>query len=186
MLAMNRIAVFIDNSNVFKTIQTIKRVDGSWIQMYDPLALSASLAGARELVKVNFYCVPPPAWLLNEGEGSKRRHAVTSRYYSKISQLPNVEVKYGYLQGDKYDPHEKNVDTQISSDMVAGADLGEFETAILVSSDGDYLSAVQNLKKLGKRIEILFFRGFQSDALIQMCDLRRRARRSHFTLLDLR
>lgn len=182
---MNRIAVFIDNSNVFKTIQTIRRVDKTWVQMYDPLALSNSLAGARELVKVNFYCVAPPAWLLNEGEESKKRHAVASRYYSKISQLTNVEVKYGYLQGGKNDPHEKNVDTQISSDMVAGAALGEFETAILVSSDGDYLSAVQNLKKLGKRIEILFFRGFHSDALIQMCDLRRRARRSHFTQLNL-
>jgi len=177
---MSRVAVFIDNSNVFKTIQTIRRVDKNWVQMYCPLTLAQHLAGTRELSKVVFYCVPPPAWLLNEGAESQRRHAVTSRYYSKISQLQNVEVKYGYLQGDKSDPHEKNVDTQISCDMVASAALGEFDTAILVSSDGDYQSAVQNLKKLGKRTEVLFFKGFHSDALIRMCDLRRRARRSYF------
>jgi len=69
--------------------------------------------------------------------------------------------------------------------MVAGAALSEFDTAILVSSDGDYQSAVQNIKKLGKRIEILFFRGFQSDALIQMCDLRRRARCIYFLPIQL-
>jgi len=182
---MNRVAVFIDNSNVFKTIQTIRRVDKNWVQMYDPLILAQRLAGTRQLSKVVFYCVPPPAWLLSEGAESQRRHAMANRYYAKISQLPNVEVRYGYLQGDKNDPHEKNVDTQISSDMVAGAALSEFDTAILVSSDGDYQSAVQNIKKLGKRIEILFFRGFQSDALIQMCDLRRRARCIYFLPIQL-
>ena len=183
---MNRVAVFIDNSNVFKTIQTLCRADPLWIKMYDPLALGNVLAGARQLVKVNFYCVPPPAWLLNEGEDSKKRHSAASRYYAKIGQMQNVEVKYGYLQGGKSNPLEKNIDTQISSDMVASAALGEFDTAILVSSDGDYQSAVTNVKKLGKRIEILFFRGFHSHALTQMCDLSRKARRSHFVQLDLR
>jgi len=177
---MNRVSVFIDNSNVFKTIQSIRRVDRNWVQMYDPLALANFLVGARQLEQVHFYCVPPPPWLLREGPENQRKHALASRYYAKIGQLPKVQVKYGYLQGSKNDPLEKNVDTQISSDMVTSAALSEFDTAILVSSDGDYQSAVTNLKKLGKRVEILFFSGFHSDALIQMCDLRRRARRSHF------
>ena len=178
---MDRVAVYIDNSNVFKNIKSI-RLNGNkdWTQLYDPLKLAEKLAGNRELVAVYFYCVPPPAWLLSEGEESKQRHATASRYYSAVEKLPKVELKYGYLQGDKSNPHEKNVDTQISSDMVANAALGQYDTAILVSNDGDYLSAITNTKKLGKRVELLFFRGYLSGALRKSCDLTRRARNTHF------
>ena len=129
------------------------------------------------------HCVPPPAWLLSEGEESKQRHAMASKYYSAIEKLPKVELKYGYLQGNKTDPHEKNVDTQISSDMVANAALGMFDTAVLVSNDGDFLSAITNTKKIGKRVELLFFRGYLSGALKKSCDLTRRARKSYFERL---
>lgn len=178
---MHRVSVYIDNSNVFKHIKSIRQNgDTSWTQLYNPLRLAEKLAGNRELVSVYFYCVPPPAWLLSEGEESKRKHAMASRYYSAVEKLPKIELKYGYLQGDKSDPHEKNVDTQISSDMVVHAALGQYDTAILVSNDGDYLSAITNTKKLGKRVELLFFSGYMSGALRKSCDLTRRARKVFF------
>ncbi len=182
-----RICVYIDNSNVFKNIREIRRVtnDLAWVQLYDPLKLAQSIVGARQLEKVYFYCVPPPTWLLNEGEESKKKHATAMKYYAAISKLEKVEIKYGYLQGDKKDPHEKNVDTQISSDMVAHAALGYYDTAILVSNDGDYMSALENVKKLGKRVEILFFRGYCSGSLKKSSDLTRRARRAYFKQLAL-
>ncbi len=102
------------------------------------------------------------------------------KYYSTVSKLPNVEIKYGYLQGDKSSPIEKNVDTQISSDMVAHAALGYYDTAILISNDGDYTSALDNVKKLGKRVEVLFFKGYLSGSLRRSSDLIRRARRVFF------
>lgn len=183
---MHRVSVYIDNSNVFKNIKSIRRnVDVSWVQLYDPLKLAEKLSGNRELVAVYFYCVPPPVWLLSEGEESKQKHAITSKYYSAVEKLTKVELKYGYLQGDKSDPHEKNVDTQISSDMVAHAALGQYDTAILVSNDGDYLSAVTNTKKLGKRVELLFFKGYMSGALRKSCDLTRRARKVYFEPLTI-
>lgn len=175
-----RVNVYIDNSNVFKNIRNIRNSDRNWVCLYDPLELAKSLAGNRELGTVYFYCVPPPAWLLNEGEASKKKHATASRYYSAIAKLPGVEVKYGYLQGNKDDPHEKNVDTQISSDMIAHAALGQYDTAILVSNDGDFKSAVTNTKMLGRRVELLFFQGYVSGALRNDCDLIRRARKSFF------
>lgn len=179
---MARVSVFIDNSNVFKNIKKIRNVygDQSWVQLYNPLKLAQKLAGKNELVKVYFYCVPPPPWLLTEGDESKKKHAVTSRYYAAIDKLQNVEVKFGYLQGDRSDPHEKNVDTQLATDMVTDAALGAFDTAILVANDGDYMSAVANTKKLGKRVELLFFKGYLAGSLKGNCDLYRRARKSFF------
>ena len=118
---------------------------------------------------------------MQEGPDGIHKHARASQYYAAVSKLDKVEMKYGYLTGDKSAPNEKNVDTQICADMVTSAALGEFDTAILVSSDGDFQSAITNSKKLGKRVEILFFKGHCSGALRQMCDLARKARRSHFT-----
>ena len=70
--------------------------------------------------------------------------------------------------------------TQLSSDMVFGAALGHNDTAILVSNGGDFQSTVVNTKKLGKRVELLFFEGYVSGALRGNCDLIRKARKSNF------
>ncbi|HEX4104125.1 MAG TPA: NYN domain-containing protein [Candidatus Paceibacterota bacterium] len=178
---MPRVSVYIDNSNVFKNIQAIRRNgDKGWVQLYDPLKLAESLCGNRELSEVYFYCVPPPIWLLAEGEEGKKKHATALRYYEAVAKLPKVQIKYGYLQGGRTDPHEKNVDTQLGTDMVAHAALGKYDIAILVSNDGDFMSALQNTKQLGKRVELLFFKGYVAGSLRRESDLLRRARRSYF------
>lgn len=182
---MQRVSVFIDNSNVFQTINDIRDNTGdcSWVALYDPLKLAEILAGGRQLEKVYFYCVPPPAWLLEDGEKGKKRHATAMRYYSAVAKLPKVEIKYGYIQGGKADPVEKNVDTQLGTDMVTDAALNKYDTAILISNDGDFMSAASNTKLLGKRVELLFFKGFASYGLRKSCDLTRRARKSNFSLI---
>ncbi len=182
-----RICVYIDNSNVFKSIKKMRsnHPDSGWTQLYDPLELAKSIVGNRQLEKVYFYCVPPPAWLLHEGEESKKKHATAMRYYATIAKLDCLEVKYGYLQGDKNNALEKNVDTQICSDMVAHAALGNYDTAILISNDGDYMGAIENVKKLGKRVEVLFFKGYCAGSLKAVSDLTRRARKVFFKPIKL-
>jgi uncharacterized LabA/DUF88 family protein len=182
----NEVAVFIDNSNVFRSLHDIKMTDPSWICFYNPLILAQKLAGTRELVYVGFYCVRPPAYLLEEGEKGINKHSTSLRYYTAIEKLsPLLQVKYGDLRGSKGNLQEKNVDTQIATDMVTMAALGKFDTAILISNDGDYVSAVKNVKEsFLKKVEVLFLMNRLSMALRQVCDLTRRARRSHFEKLS--
>lgn len=178
----NKVAVFIDNSNVFRNLLDLRTIDPSWVSFYDPLILAQKLAGNRELVYVGFYCVRPPAYLLEEGERGIKKHSTTLQYYSAIEKLsPLLQVKYGDLRGSKGNLQEKNVDTQIATDMVTMAALGKFDTAILISNDGDYVSAVKNVKEsFLKKVEVLFLMNRLSMALRQVCDITRRARRSHF------
>ena len=133
-----------------------------------------------------FYCVHPPAYLLGEDKWHIEKYNITNRYYSAIEKLPKVEVKYGDLKGTKRDLHEKNLDTQLATDVVAGAALGEYDAAIIVSSDGDYVSAIENVKKFHKKVEIVFFRGSLSMNLRKASDVIRRARRSFFQPLDFK
>ncbi len=178
-----RIAVFIDNSNVFHHIHDIRKIDKNWVARYDPLILAKKLAGGRDLVYVGFYCVRPPAYLLNGSIQEQERYNVTQRYYSEIQKLSHVFIKFGDLKGTRGQLQEKNLDTQLSTDMVAMAALDEYDVAILVSNDGDYKSAIENTKRFNKKIENLFFKGSLSMAIDGICDIKRRARKSFFIRL---
>ena len=113
-----------------------------------------------------------------------KKYNLTQKYYGEIEKLPNVQIKFGDLKGAKGDLHEKNLDTQLATDMVTMAALDEYDIAILVSNDGDYKSAIENTKKFNKKIENLFFKGSLSMAIDGKCDIKRRARRSFFVKLD--
>lgn len=183
-MSQKRIAVFIDNSNVFRNISDIRKSDNKWVCLYDPLFFAEKIAGDRKLVYVGFYCVRPPSYLLAEKELGAARYNTTQRYYGEIEKLSLVKVKYGDLKGAKGELQEKNLDTQLSTDMVAMAALNEYDVAILVSNDGDYRSAIENTKRFGKKIETIFFKGSLSMSLREVSDITRRARRSYFKKLD--
>ena len=179
-----RVAVFLDNSNIFHRINTIKLSDPSWISFYDPLFLSKTLSRERSLVYIGFYCVYPPSYLLDGSEREKYKYNQTIKYYKAVEKLSSVEVKYGDLKGTAGSLQEKNVDTQVATDMVMMAALNKDDVAILISNDGDYLSAVKNTKVFNKRIELGFFRGSISMALMKECDLAIRMRKGYFRELQ--
>ena len=181
---LKRVAVFIDNSNVFHHIYNIRKTDKSWVTLYNPLILAQKLAGNRKLTYIGFYCVRPPSYLLGGTQKEQKRYNLTQRYYGEIEKLPNVLIKFGDLKGTRGQLQEKNLDTQLATDMVAMAALDKYDVAILASNDGDYKSAIENTKLFNKKIENLFFRGSLSMAIDGKCDIKRRARRSFFVKLE--
>ena len=179
-----KVAVFIDNSNVFGNIQEMRKHGISdWVSFYDPLKLAQKLVGNRTLVEVNFYCTRPPTYLLREDEYHQRIYKITNRYYSEIEKMKEVSVKYGDITGPKGQTIEKNLDTKITTDLVTGAALGKYDVAIIVSNDGDYVSGIEGIKPFGKKVEIVFFRGTLSMNLRRVSDITRRARKSFFVVL---
>ncbi len=129
---------------------------------------------------MGFYCVRPPSYLLTGSVLEQKRYNLTQKYYSEIEKLSNVSIKFGDLKGTRNALQEKNLDTQLSTDMVTMAALDKYDIAILVSNDGDYKSAIENTKLFNKKIENLFFKGSLSMAIDGKCDIKRRARRSFF------
>ena len=181
---LKRVAVFIDNSNVFHHIHNIKKTDKTWVCLYDPFILAKRLAGNRKLVYVGFYCVRPPSYLLSGNSAEIRRYNLTQQYYGMIEKLPHVQIKFGDLKGTRGQLQEKNLDTQLATDMVTMAALDKYDVTVLVSNDGDYKSAIENTKLFNKKIENLFFKGSLSMAIDGKCDIKRRARRSFFVKIS--
>ena len=182
-MSPTRVAVFIDNSNVYKYISELRRTDTKWVCLYNPLKLAQKLVGERTLVAVYFYCTPPPSQMLITLDG-KRKYSRQTKYYTEIQKLPEVEVRFGNLQGAGGELKEKNLDTQLTADMVSLAAQNMFDVAILVSNDRDYVSALEPTKNIfGKKIELLYFKGFISNSLRRLADVPRKARPSFFERL---
>lgn len=180
----DRVAIFIDNSNIFHNLYDLRKIDLNWVCLYDPIWLAQRLAGNRKIVYIGFYCTRPPSYLLDDGGYNEERHKKTMQYYSAIEKLPGVSIKFGYLKGHKGDLQEKNLDTQIATDLISMAALNHYDVAIIVSNDGDYVSAAENARtNFKKRIESGFFKGNSSMNLRKVCDLSRRLRRSYFKKL---
>lgn len=61
-----------------------------------------------------------------------------------------------------------NLDVELALDLVNKAD--SYDTAILVSGDGDFSEAIKQVKDLNKRVEIISFRSTTSKRLINIAD----------------
>lgn len=140
-----RVAIFIDNSNVFHNIRNFRKSDADWTCLYDPLFLAKKLAGPRDISYIGFYCVRPPSYLLAGSEEDKKRYNMTQKYYGAIEKIPLVTVKYGDLRGTKGALQEKNVDTQLSTDMVTMAALNKYDIDVTRRARRSYFAKLDEL-----------------------------------------
>ena len=65
----------------------------------------------------------------------------------------------------------KGDDIHIAVDMVVLAQNNSYDTAILVSGDGDFMPAVEAVQSFGKHVENAYFRTGHSWHLRQACDV---------------
>ncbi|MEX1254128.1 MAG: NYN domain-containing protein [Dehalococcoidia bacterium] len=168
----SRVAVFIDGSNLHHRLQ-----ECGWPTRVDIRAFSERLVGSRGLVQAYYYNVPPPRTLRPE------QVAGQERYYSLIRGLELVRFRLGHLQERRVPGgvvfEEKGVDVTLAIDMLTGAFEDRYDSAVLVSSDGDFAPLVREVQRYGKRVEYVYFRGGRlSRALQQACNVSRQCRRS--------
>jgi uncharacterized LabA/DUF88 family protein len=149
-----RIIVFVDGNNLYHCLK-----EKEWNTWIDIGLLAKRLAGNRMLEHIYFYNVHPPG---NEPNTEK-----TNAYYACVKNTPNLTFRYSWLQAiqkaDEYGLYksykEKGGDTAITADIVSLAAKDEYDTAIIVASDGDYLPAAKILEEYHKSVEVVYFQG---------------------------
>ena len=113
----------------------------------DLRALGTKLAGRRRLIRMYYYTgrierPPNDHW--------KTRMEGQQKYEAALAHVPYLEIKHGRLQFDTNDrPRQKGVDVLLSLDMLRFAIKRSYETAILLSGDGDFADVVQMVKDEG-------------------------------------
>ena len=96
------------------------------------------------------------------------RRATRAYYYtSVIGDPPKMVDVRQRLRNLGFDPQvfkrlagtakSKGVDIALTKDMLSHAFLDHYQDAVLVAGDGDYLPLVEEVKRRGKRVYILFF-----------------------------
>lgn len=160
---LERVMVFIDAGYWRKSLEDhFNRVD------VDLSKVVTKLLRGRRLVRTYFYTAkierPPDEYWRNQ-------QAEQQRLLTALAHQPFVEVRLGRLQfmgGDA--PRQKGVDVLLALDMLRFALKGNYDTAILISGDGDFADIVRMVKDEGRRVEVVTFSGTRAHALLEACD----------------
>jgi uncharacterized LabA/DUF88 family protein len=160
-----RVAIFIDGSNFYHCMK--EEFGSARIDFYEFAKL---LTGDRKLVRTYYYNAPV------RREDGEERYQAQQRFFDALKLVPYFEVKLGRLEPRDGTVVEKGVDIALAVDMLHFAATDVYDTAILVTGDGDFASAVQAVKNLGKHVENAFFKAGHSKQLLDKAD--------RFILLD--
>ncbi len=147
-LSRGRVAIFIDGSNLFYAALHLG------IEI-DYTKLLCCLTGNARLLRAFFYTGIDRTNEKQQGFLLWMRRNGYRVVTKDLIQFPDGSKK-------------ANLDVEIAVDMMLLAD--HFDTAILVSGDGDLACAVDAITYRGVRVEVVSLRSMTSDSLINVAD----------------
>jgi uncharacterized LabA/DUF88 family protein len=83
--------------------------------------------------------------------------------------LDYCTVRLGRIEGHGNSTHQKGVDALLVQDLLTLTFCDALDCAVLVTNDGDFASAIKELKSRGKQVEVAFL-GEPAFHLRDVCD----------------
>ena len=143
----NKVMIFIDGSNLYHVL--LKNCGRSDLKFLD---FAEKLTGPkRKLEKIYYYNVR------QELEGKIKIPEEQQKFLTSLHKISKLEVKLGIWKEQNGSIVEKGVDVMLATDLVLHAVKNNFDTAIIVSGDGDFFPAIETVKKEGKIVEVAAF-----------------------------
>lgn len=170
---MERVCVFIDGANFYHQCRdNLGRTD------VDFGAFAALVVGpARSLVRTYYYtCRLTP-------DHAEDMRKAQEKFLGALDHINYLEVRLGKLVRretkckvcnnveEKW--MEKGVDMRLGVDMLAAAAKDMYDTAVLVSGDGDLAEAVRAVKEIGRHVEVAAFPKNRAYELVKAADVAR-------------
>jgi len=157
-----RVSIFIDGNNLYHSLNRIKA------GKIDYQKLINELIGTRILINVFYYIASLD---ITSGEERYWKH---QKFLSELGKIPGFKIVLctlrKYLKPDgTFGFDVKGDDVYLANDMLVGAYENLYDTAILISGDEDFMPVVNTLKKLGKKVENLYFTSSSSKKLRKTC-----------------
>jgi len=153
MAQRDKVMVFIDGSNLYHVVKNLLPELKPFEFNFESFV--KQLVGDRELVAVNYYNAPLDRQKDDSG------YIKQQRFFEKIKRIPLFHLILCRMQKRIVDGkiiyEVKEDDIHLAVDMVKMAYNGAYDTAILVSSDGDFVPAVLAVKDIGKKVENVGF-----------------------------
>ncbi len=145
----DRVMVFIDGSNLYHSLKSFfKRTD------VDIGNFCNKLLNRRRLIRIYYY---------NAKVGMREepdRYHDQQKFFAGVAAIPYTELRLGRLVYNNWPnspPYEKGVDIQLATDMITHSFKNNYDVAILVAGDNDFVGALQAVKDNGKNVEVALF-----------------------------
>jgi len=166
---MKRVAIFIDGNNFYFGLKKIYGNEKNFMD-FDFEKFCNFLTDKRELISIFYYNAPLD--ITKDLEKYKRQQ----RFFEKIKKIPNFNLilckllKRSIKGTNRCYYVLKEDDIHMAVDLVKGAYKNFYDTAILVSGDGDFVPAVKAAREENKEIENAYFKKSASANLKQNCN----------------
>jgi len=145
-----RVMIFVDGSNMYHSLKAyFRRTD------IDMGKFCEKLVNKRKLVRIYYYNAE--VGQREEPERWKDQRA----FFDSVEAIPYTELRLGRLvytsAWPNTPPYEKGVDVMLATDMLTHSFKNNYDTAILVAGDSDFVGALQAVKDNGKHVEAALF-----------------------------
>jgi len=165
MTNSERIAIFIDGSNFYHSVKDSLSITH---EMIDFAKLIEILRKNRLLIGVYYYNAS-----LDRGY-NEDVYWKQQRFFSELRKIPAFHTILCHMRkikrGKDFEFAVKGDDIHLATDMLSFAYENTYDTAILVSGDGDFTPAIKKIRKLGKKVENAYFSASRSGLLKQVCN----------------
>lgn len=164
-----RVAVFIDGNNFYYGLRKIYGEDKS-LKDFDFEAFSRFLAGTNKVVDIFYY----NAQL--DREHNPRKYDSQKQFFEELKKIPNFHLvlckllKRNIIGTNKVYYIIKEDDINMAVDMVELACGDNYDVALVVSGDGDFVPAVKAVQRKHKIVENIYFEHSSSRNLKSHCD----------------
>ena len=166
---MKRVAVFIDGNNFYFGLRKLYGKNKS-LKDFDFAKFSQILAEKDEVVAIYYYNA-----LLDKKHNSEKYES-QKEFFSRLRQIPHFNLvlckllKRNITGTNKFYYIIKEDDINMAVDIVENDYEDNFDIAVLVSGDGDFVPAVRSVKKRDKVVKNVYFKNSSSRNLKNFCD----------------
>ncbi|HLC74181.1 MAG TPA: NYN domain-containing protein [Candidatus Nanoarchaeia archaeon] len=155
MNSSEKVMIFIDGSNFYHILKDYFK-KGKTLMDFNFEKFVHNLINGRKLVRTYYYSAP-----LDKTK-DEETYAKQQKFFEKLKKLPDFELmlcrmQKGFINNQKI-YQVKEDDIHIAVDMVKFAYNDAYDTAILISTDGDFVPAIEAVKEKGKRVENVGFK----------------------------
>ncbi len=154
---LRRWMLFVDGENFTLRAQKVAEAN------------SVTLSEGPHYVKGVFIWLPglQATQAITKGHLSLQPHAIRSFYYTSVlgDEQKLLDVKQR-LRTLGFNPHvfkkktkdkSKGVDIALSKDLLVNAFHNNYDVAVLIAGDGDYVPLIEEVKRQGKVVYLVFF-----------------------------
>jgi len=149
---LERVIVFIDNSNIFKGFRKYN-IKADYEKLKNTIIRDRVLQGIF-LYEGVVYPMSPEK----------------KNWYEELSNRSGYVIKTSFDKIVSRGVIEKKVDIKIAIDIVSLAYENAYDTAVLVSGDGDFVPVVKKVKELDKNMELWAFKYSLANTLKEELD----------------